>query len=132
MAGNLVTQQRVLVGAAGGFELPSFQAQVAGNLKQLEHRYIGQQFQITKATAQIEQLAIHAGGQRVEEPKVILSAVGSIDPDRGTIKLSSAEILSSTVSLRTGGLQVVSRSSIGQPLIDTLFETVQDTSVAMI
>ena len=128
MAGNLMTwQQRVLgFGAAGGFELPSFQTQVAGEFESSWNmRYVGQQFQITKATAQIEQFAIHAGGQRVEEPKVILSAVGSVDPDRGTINLSSAEILSSTVSLRTGGLQVVSRTSIGQPLIETLFDTVQ-------
>ncbi len=128
MAGNLTTwQQRLLgFGATGGFELPSFQTQVAGEFESSWNiRYVGQQFQITKATAQIEQLAIHAGSQRVEEPKVIISAVGSVDPDRGTIKLSSAEVLSSTVSLRTGGLQIVSRGSLGQPLIDTLFDTVQ-------
>ncbi len=128
MAGNLTTwQQRLLgFGATGGFELPSFQTQVAGEFESSWNiRYVGQQFQITKAMAQIEQLAIHAGSQRVEEPKVIISAVGSVDPDRGTIKLSSAEVLSSTVSLRTGGLQIVSRGSLGQPLIDTLFDTVQ-------
>ena len=86
MAGNLMTwQQRVLgFGAAGGFELPSFQTQVAGEFESSWNiRYIGQQFQITKLQHRLSSL-LSCWRQRVEEPKVILSAVGSIDPDRGT------------------------------------------------
>ena len=128
MSGNLMTWQQRILGfyAARGFESASSQTQVAGKFESSWNlRYVGQQFQITKASAQIEQLAIHAGRHRIEEPKVLLSAVGLVDPDRGIIKLSSAEMLSSTASLRTGGLQIVSRSAIDQPLIDTLFDTVQ-------
>ena len=128
MSGNLMTwNQRILgLGATGGFELPSSKTQVEGKFETSWNlRCVGQQFQITKASAQIEQLAILAGKQRIEEPKIILSAVGLVDPSRGIIKLSSAEMLSSTASLRTGGLQIVSRSSIDRPLIDTLFDTVQ-------
>ena len=128
MSGDLMTwKQRILgLGATGGFELPSSETHVAGIFESSwTLRYVGQQVQITKASAQIEHVAIHTGKQRIEEPKIILSAVGSIDPARGIIKLSSAEMLSSTASLRTGGLQIVSRSSIDRPLIDTLFDTVQ-------
>ena len=128
MSGNLMTwRQRILgFGVTGGFEVPSSQTEIAGRFESSWNlRYIGEQFQITKASTQIENLVFQAGRQRIEESKVILAAVGSVDPGRGIIRLSSAEMLSSTVSLRTGGLQIVPRTSKDQPLINTLFDSVQ-------
>ena len=98
MSGNLMTwRQRILgFGVTGGFEVPSSQTEIAGRFESSWNlRYIGVQFQITKASTQIENLVFQAGRQRIEESKVILAAVGSVDPGRGIIRLSSAEMLSS-------------------------------------
>lgn len=128
MSGNLVTWQQRLLGLskAGGFKTIGLHTPVAGNFESSwTLGCVGQQFQITQATGCIEQLSIHSGKHLIEEPRVIISAVGSIDPTRGVIKLSSAEALSSTVSLRTNGLQIVSKGSPSQLLIDNIFDSVQ-------
>jgi len=128
MSGNLVTwQQRILgLGTAVGFQPRWSKLPVAGNFESSwTLGCVGQQFQITKATGHIEQFSLHSGKHHIEEPRVVIAAVGSINPTRGIIKLSSAEVLSSTVSLRTNGLQLSSKSSTTQPLIDSIFDSVQ-------
>ena len=128
MSGNLVTwQQRILgLGTAGGFQHRWPEVPVAGNFESSwTLGCVGQQFQITKATGHIEQFSLHSGKHHIEEPRVVIAAVGSIDPTREMIRLSSAEVLSSTVSLRTNGLQLASKGSTKQPLIDSIFDSVQ-------
>jgi hypothetical protein len=65
-------KQRILgLGATGGFELPSSKTDVEGIFEtRWTLQYVGQQVQITKASAQIEHFTIHAGKQRIEEPKI--------------------------------------------------------------
>ncbi len=128
MSGNLVTWQQRILGlvTAGGFQPRWSQIPVAGNFESSwTLGCVGQQFQITKAIGHIEQFSLHSGKHHIEEPRVVIAAVGSIDPAREIIKLSSAEVLSSTVSLRTNGLQLASKGSPRQPLIDSIFDSVQ-------
>lgn len=67
---------------------------------------VGQTWQITRASTEIENLLVTLDGHRFEEPRLILSAAGTIEPTSGTLEISSAEALSATASLRTGGLRV--------------------------
>ncbi len=67
---------------------------------------VGQTWQITRASTEIENLLVTLDGHRLEEPRLILSAAGTIEPTSGTLEISSAEVLSATASLRTGGLRV--------------------------
>lgn len=61
-------------------------------------------WQIRRAGAEIEKLTAASDGWKVTEPRVVASAAGMFDPANDRIEISSAEILSATVSLRTGGL----------------------------
>jgi hypothetical protein len=64
----------------------------------------GAAWQITRAGAEIEKLAIRTADRRIEEPRVVATAAGLIDPTTGAIEISSGEVLTTTLSLRTGGL----------------------------
>jgi len=64
----------------------------------------GDAWEITRATAEVERLAVNAGGRRITEPRLIASAAGVVRPAAGRIDLASAEVLTATVSLRTAGL----------------------------
>ena len=128
MSGNLATwQQRILgLSTAGGFQPKWSRVPVVGNFESSwTLDFVGQQFQITKATGHIEQFSLHSGKHHIEEPRVVIAAVGSIDPTREIIKFSSAEVLSSTISLRTNGLQIALKGSTSQKLIDSIFDSVQ-------
>jgi hypothetical protein len=70
-------------------------------------------WQIRRAGAEIEKLTAAADGWKVAEPRVVASAAGMFDPASDRIEISSAEILSATVSLRTGGL-VLQRPPAGR------------------
>ena len=64
----------------------------------------GAAWQITRAGGEIEKLSVTLGDHRVVEPRVVATAAGLIDPGRGRLDISSAELLTATVSLRSGGL----------------------------
>ncbi|NDH95769.1 MAG: CvpA family protein, partial [Planctomycetia bacterium] len=81
---------------------------------------VGSQWQITKATGQIDSFGLTADGLEITEPRVLLSAVGSIDPERELVDLASAEVLTATASLRTKGLQVVTHDLTVDRLFDVL------------
>ena len=81
---------------------------------------VGSEWQITKATGQIDSFGLTVDGLQITEPRVLMSAVGSIDPERGLIDLASAEVLTATASLRTKGLQVVTRDLTVERLFDLL------------
>lgn len=86
---------------------------------------VGQQWQITKATGQIEEFSLSTGDLQIEEPRLLISAAGSIDPSRGVVELSTAELLSATLSLRTKGLQVTRAATGYQPPLDHLLDGVR-------
>lgn len=65
----------------------------------------GEAWQVTRAGALVEDLDVDGG--RILEPRVVASAAGTINPSTGRIDLSSAEILTASLSLRTGGLALL-------------------------
>ena len=64
----------------------------------------GDAWQVTRAGAEIEKLAVRRGGLQAVEPRVVATAAGMIHPVTGQIDVSSAEVLSATMSLRSGGV----------------------------
>ena len=86
---------------------------------------VDQQWQITKATGQIEQFSLSTGDHQIEEPRLLISAAGSIDPGRGVVELSTAELLSATLSLRTKGLQVTRAAMESELPLDQLLNGVR-------
>lgn len=61
-------------------------------------------WRITKAGGEIERFTLTWGERVIAEPRIIATAAGLIDPSRGRYELSSGEVLTPTLSLRTGGL----------------------------
>lgn len=74
----------------------------------------GEQWQVTRAQAEVEGLAIDGG--RIVEPRLVATAAGAIDRSSGRIDVSSAEILTATLSLRTGGLSILPAPHAVNPL----------------
>ncbi|MFM8892280.1 MAG: hypothetical protein ACKOTB_11790, partial [Planctomycetia bacterium] len=68
----------------------------------------GDAWQITRAGGEVEKLAVTFGDRRITEPRVVLTAAGRWHPGTGTVDVSSAELLTPTLSLRTGGLSLLS------------------------
>lgn len=64
----------------------------------------GDAWEITRATAEVERLAVATAGRRIAEPRLLASAMGVVRPAAGRIDLASAEVLTATMSLRTAGL----------------------------
>jgi len=64
----------------------------------------GDAWRITKAGGEIERFSIAMGERRTTEPRIVVTAAGMVRPATGSIEISSAELLSSTLSLRTGGV----------------------------
>jgi len=64
----------------------------------------GAAWQITRAGAQIENGSVTVGGHSIAEPRIVATVAGLVDPTRGRIDISSAEVLTATVSVRSGGV----------------------------
>ena len=64
----------------------------------------GSTWQVTRAGVEIEKLAIRAADRRIDEPRVVATAAGTVHPETGRLDVSSGEVLSTTLSVRTGGL----------------------------
>lgn len=64
----------------------------------------GDAWQVTRAGVEIEKFAVRCGGRQTLEPRVVASAAGLIHPATGQVDVSAAEILSATLSLRSGGV----------------------------
>lgn len=60
-------------------------------------------WRITKAGGEIERFSLTWGQRVIAEPRIIATAAGLLDPSRGRYELSSGELLTPTLSLRTGG-----------------------------
>jgi len=67
----------------------------------------GDVWQVTKAAVEIEKPSVRLEGRSIEEPRLVASGAGAFHPASGRVDLSSAEVLTSTVSLRTGGLSIL-------------------------
>jgi hypothetical protein len=61
-------------------------------------------WRITKAGGEIERFAALWDGRRAVEPRVVATAAGVVRPLTGQIEVSSAEVLSSSLSVRSGGI----------------------------
>ena len=73
-------------------------------------------WQVTRAGAEIEKLTASGAGRRIAEPRLVASGAGMFDPVRGDVSISSAEILTATVSLRTGGLVMRTAAPTPDPI----------------
>jgi hypothetical protein len=67
----------------------------------------GESWQITRAGGEVEKLTVLAGDRRISEPRAVVSAAGRWNPATGQVEISSAEVLTPTLSLRTGGLALL-------------------------
>jgi len=90
----------------------------------------GDSWQITRAGGEIEKLVAKFSGRQVAEPRVVASAAGLFNPASGQLEISSGEILTATMSLRTGGVVLLAIhpgmvESAGRSLIDRLRGKVQ-------
>jgi translocation and assembly module TamB len=73
-------------------------------------------WRITKASGEVERFAAAFAGRRAAEPRIVATAAGIIRPASGQIEISSAEVLSSSLSIRSGGITWLgSASPAGQP-----------------
>ncbi len=67
----------------------------------------GGSWQITRAGGEVEKLTVKCDGRQISEPRAVASAAGQWNPATGQVEISSAELLTPTLSLRTGGLAVL-------------------------
>jgi len=83
----------------------------------------GDAWRITKAGGEVEKFSLVDGGRRVAEPRIVATAAGTIWPTTGAVEISSAEFLSTTLSLRTGGVSWIpgATKTHAEPL-DIVFE----------
>ncbi|MFM1902917.1 MAG: hypothetical protein RLZZ440_817 [Planctomycetota bacterium] len=64
----------------------------------------GDTWRITRAGGEIERFTLRLGDRQAAEPRIVLTAAGLVSPSAGRLEVSSAELLSSSLSLRSGGL----------------------------
>jgi translocation and assembly module TamB len=63
----------------------------------------GDAWRITKAGGEVERFVLQVAGRSLAEPRVVATAAGMLRPSLGQVEISSAELLSSSLSLRSGG-----------------------------
>lgn len=64
----------------------------------------GEAWQVTRGNCELEKLTVRAGAVAIREPRVVASAAGFYHPRANRFDIAAGEILSTTMSLRTGGL----------------------------
>lgn len=72
-------------------------------------------WQVTRAGVEVEKLTAAGAGRRIAEPRLVATGAGVFDPAGGRLEVSSAEVLTATVSLRTGGLVLHSAGAVADP-----------------
>jgi len=72
-------------------------------------------WQVTRAGVEVEKLTASGAGRLISEPRLVATGAGVFDPHGGRLDVSSAEVLTATVSLRTGGLVLRSASAAADP-----------------
>lgn len=82
-------------------------------------------WRITKAGGEIERFAMRLGDRQVAEPRIVATAAGIVRPTTGAIEISSAEVLSSSLSLRSGGATWVPATGSADGLVDAIMTSVR-------
>jgi translocation and assembly module TamB len=85
-------------------------------------------WRITKASGEVERFAAAFAGRRAAEPRIVATAAGIVRPLTGQIEISSAEVLSSSLSVRSGGiawLAAASPAGASEDLLATLLERIR-------
>ena len=82
----------------------------------------GDRWQVTRAGGEVERLDVTVAGRQIAEPRAVASAAGTLHPATGRIEVSSAELLTATLSLRTGGLMLLPRAPAGEAAAQGLVE----------
>jgi translocation and assembly module TamB len=118
LAGDLTrwqTRVEAVGGGASGVELGGTLKAAAAVAAQ------GSGWQITRANLEIEKLSAEParGSWQIKEPRLVATAAGLVDPARGLVDVSSAEVLTATLSLRTGGA-TVAMSQAGGAAVDSV------------
>jgi hypothetical protein len=85
----------------------------------------GDAWRITKASGEIERFALKLAERRVAEPRIVATAAGLVRPATGAIEISSAELLSSSLSLRTGGATWLPAGAAAGGILDSLMTSVR-------
>jgi len=81
----------------------------------------GDDWQIARASAELENLVATGPFGTISEPRVVATAAGIFNPITGRIEISSGEMLSATASLRTGGFALQPAQAVaGGPLWQAL------------
>jgi len=84
----------------------------------------GDGWRITRAGGEVEKLKVQLDGRQIVEPRAMASAAGRWQPATGLVEISSAELLTATASLRTGGLTILPRPPAGGA-VDALVDRVR-------
>ncbi len=85
----------------------------------------GDAWRITKAGGAIERFALRLGDRQVTEPRIVATAAGLIRPATGAIEISSAEVLSSSLSIRSGGATWVPATAAVTGPLDALLASIR-------
>jgi hypothetical protein len=80
----------------------------------------GDAWLVQRFGAEVEKLTARWAGREIAEPRVVATGAGRLDAVTGRIDVSSGEILTATVSLRTGGISWLPRAKATEPLADGL------------
>jgi len=84
----------------------------------------GDGWRITRAGGEVEKLKVQLDGRQIAEPRAMASAAGRWQPATGLVEISSAELLTATASLRTGGLTILPWRPV-RGAVDMLVERVR-------
>lgn len=119
VAGDLGRWQARLAGLAGeAFGSPVLAG--SGTCQATVGRQ-GEVWQVTRAGGELTDLLVTLpDGRRIDEPRVVANLAGVVHPLTGQVDVSSAEILSATVSFRSSGLVILPAAQPGEPSADGL------------
>lgn len=105
VAGDVGRWQARMAALPGGWDAADWR--LGGHLKGSAALAIKEEgWQVTRAGVEIEKFSATGAGRQIHEPRLVATGAGIIDPTRGAWSISSAEVLTATVSLRTGGLML--------------------------
>jgi hypothetical protein len=77
-------------------------------------------WRITKASGEVERFVLRFAGRSLAEPRIVATAAGILRPATGQVEISSAELLSSSLSLRSGGAAWLAGAAGSLPAEDPL------------
>ncbi len=85
----------------------------------------GDVWQWPRAGAEIDKLVVRWKGREITEPRVVIATAGRADAVTGQVDLSSGELLTTSISVRTVGLSWIPPTTASTDLLDRLRGRVQ-------